>query len=213
LDFWNSKQRIAREKANPGPVLWKGDCMKMLLHICCAPCAVAIVEKFLQEQGMELGGLFFNPNIHPKEEFDKRKDAVLAMSQEYGVPVSVNELNMLDYWRSSLPADKRGRCSWCYSVRLEEAARYAAENGHDVFTTSLLISPYQDHELIASIGEKAASRHGIRFHYEDFRPLYRAGRERARGKQWYMQKYCGCYYSYAESDHPKKPIYFMENDL
>ncbi|NLW03064.1 MAG: epoxyqueuosine reductase QueH [Clostridiaceae bacterium] len=187
--------------------------MKMLLHICCAPCAVPIVERFLPEQGMELAGLYFNPNIHPKEEFDKRKGAVLTMAEDYGVPVSVNELNMLDYWRDSLPADKSKRCIYCYSVRLEEAARYASEYGYDVFTTSLLISPYQDHELIASMGEKAALRHGVRFHYEDFRPLYRKGKELARGKQWYIQKYCGCFFSYTESDHPKKPIYFTENEL
>lgn len=187
--------------------------MKMLLHICCAPCAVAIVEKFLSEQGMELKGLYFNPNIHPLEEFEKRRDAVLAMSQDYGVPVAVNDLNMLDFWRGRLSADKSQRCTYCYTVRLEEAARFAAENGHDVFTTSLLISPYQNHELIARIGERAAERHGVRFYYEDFRPLFRKGRERARGKHWYMQKYCGCYYSYFESDHPKKPIYFTENNL
>lgn len=187
--------------------------MKMLLHICCAPCAVAIVEKFLSKEGTELGGLYFNPNIHPKEEFDKRKEAVLAMSLDYGFPVEVNELNLLEYWRSKLPAEKEKRCLYCYTVRLEEAARYAAENGYDVFTTSLLISPYQDHDLIAQVGERMAARHGVMFYYEDFRPLFREGRERARGKHWYMQKYCGCWYSYAESDHPRKPIYFLENNL
>lgn len=193
--------------------LRKVDFMRMLLHICCAPCSVAIVEKFLAEQKVEIEGLYFNPNIHPKEEFDKRKDSVLAMSEDYGVPVTINELNQLDYWRDTLEPYKSQRCSYCYGVRMDETARYAAKNGYDVFTTSLLISPYQDHELIISMGEKAASRHGVRFYYEDFRPLYRKGRERARGKHWYMQKYCGCYYSYGESDHPKKPIYFIENNL
>ncbi|SHJ36640.1 epoxyqueuosine reductase QueH [Thermoclostridium caenicola] len=187
--------------------------MKMLLHICCAPCAVAIVEKFLSERDMELTGLYFNPNIHPREEFDKRKASVIAMAEDYGVPVALNELNQLDHWQNSLTAEKPGRCAYCYAVRLEEAARYARETEHDVFTTSLLISPYQDHDLIVRTAKKAAARHGVRFYYEDFRPLYRAGRERARGKHWYMQKYCGCIYSYTESDHPKKPIYFTENNL
>jgi len=174
---------------------------------------VAIIEKFQSKQDLELTGLYFNPNIHPREEFEKRKESVIAMSEDYGMPIAINDLNQLDYWRNNLTADKPGRCAYCYTLRLEEAARYASANGYDVFTTSLLISPYQNHELIVQIAEKAAARHGVRFHYEDFRPLYRKGRERARGKHWYMQKYCGCYYSYAESDHPKKPIYFTENNL
>jgi predicted adenine nucleotide alpha hydrolase (AANH) superfamily ATPase len=187
--------------------------MRMLLHICCAPCAVAIAGRFIEDPDISLEGYFFNPNIHPMEEFNKRKASVEAMSQDLGFPVAFSDDNRLDFWLGSLSGNKESRCLACYSIRLEEAARYAASNGFDTFTTSLLISPYQNHELLARLGKEAAERHNIAFYYEDFRNLYRKGREAARAKNWYMQKYCGCFYSYGESDHPKKPIYHMENYL
>lgn len=184
--------------------------MKLLLHICCAPCAVAIVEKFNNNSDTLLGGFFYNPNIHPEEEYKKRKDALAIMSGEYNLPVIYKDSDMLEYWRNSLDEDKLIRCRMCYSIRLNEAAKTAKDNSYDAFTTSLLISPYQNHDLIKLLAEKAADKYGISFYYEDFRNLYRRGREISRGKHYYMQKYCGCFYSYSESDHPKKPIYNFE---
>lgn len=177
--------------------------MKLLLHICCAPCAVAIVEKFNNTSDTLLGGFFYNPNIHPEEEYKKRKDALAIMSGEYNLPVIYKDSDMLEYWRNSLDEDKLIRCRMCYSIRLNEAAKTAKDNSYDAFTTSLLISPYQNHDLIKLLAEKAADKYGISFYYEDFRNLYRRGREISRGKHYYMQKYCGCFYSYSESDHPK----------
>ena len=187
--------------------------MKMLLHICCAPCSVAIAEQLLEEPGMVLEGYFFNPNIHPEEEYAKRKASVKAMAEDLQFSISFNDLNQLDFWRSELSQDKNSRCAYCYTSRLEETAKFAEQKGFDAFSTSLLISPYQNHELIAQLGKKIAADHHISFYYQDFRPLYRKGREKARAKNWYMQKYCGCFYSYNESDHPKKPIYFIESIL
>lgn len=184
--------------------------MKLLLHICCAPCAVAIVDKIKNSTDLSLGGFFYNPNIHPAEEYEKRKTSVVRMSEDYGIPVDYFDENMMDYWRGKLGQDKLVRCNTCYSLRLEATAKLAKENSFDAFTTSLLISPYQDHQLIKTMGEKIADKYGISFYYEDFRELYRIGREISRGKNYYMQKFCGCFYSYSESDHPKKPIYYFE---
>lgn len=184
--------------------------MKLLLHICCAPCAVAIVDNIQVNSDISLEGFFYNPNIHPVEEYEKRKSAVEIMSGEFAVPITYQDKNMLEYWRNSLDENKLIRCTTCYSLRLDSCAKLAKENSFDAFTTSLLISPYQDHDLIKAIGEKAALKYGIPFYYQDFRKLYRKGREISRGKHYYMQKYCGCFYSYSESDHPKKPIYFTE---
>lgn len=187
--------------------------MKLLLHICCAPCAVAIAETLISRPGIVLEGLFYNPNIHPAEEFQKRMDAVKMMAADIDLPVAFYDENKLDYWKSSLTPDRNRRCWTCYSIRLEHTARFAAENNFDGFTTSLLISPYQDHELIKSIGFSLADKYGLDFYYEDFRELYRKGREISRARNYYMQKFCGCIYSYSESDHPKKPIYCFEKNL
>ncbi|MGI6084361.1 MAG: epoxyqueuosine reductase QueH [Acetivibrionales bacterium] len=181
--------------------------MRLLLHICCAPCATAIVEKFLTESDMMIEGFFYNPNIHPIEEYEKRKLSVIKMSNEYNFNVKYEDENKLEYWKNSLGNDKILRCNVCYSLRLNAAAKFAKENSFSAFTTSLLISPYQNHEFIKSMGQAIADKYGIKFYYEDFRELYRKGRETSRGRQYYMQKYCGCFYSYSESDHPKKPVY------
>jgi predicted adenine nucleotide alpha hydrolase (AANH) superfamily ATPase len=185
--------------------------MKLLLHICCAPCAVAVVETLKDRPDIVLGGYFYNPNIHPHEEFNKRMESVKTMAGDYELPVCFFDENRLDYWKSSLDHDKAQRCKTCYALRLENIARFAKENDYEAFTTSLLISPYQDHELIKSMGCSVADKYGLIFHYEDFRPLYRRGREISRARHYYMQKYCGCFYSYGESDHPKKPIYNFED--
>lgn len=181
--------------------------MKLLLHICCAPCSVAIVDKFRKMPEIELSGFFFNPNIHPYEEYIKRRGAVERMAGEYSIRVEYEDVCNPEYWKKSLIGEKEIRCRTCYSIRLDKAARYAAENNFDAYTTSLLISPYQNHELIKSLGEEFARKYGVQFYYEDFRSIYHTGRNLSRGKGYYMQKYCGCLYSYSESDHPKKPVY------
>ena len=97
-----------------------------------------------------------------------------------------------------------GRCAYCYRVRMEETARYAAEYGFDSFTTSLLISPYQNHELLKAVGETMARKYGVEFLYRDFRPGFRAGQAKAREMGLYLQKYCGCIFS--EEDRYEKKI-------
>lgn len=88
-----------------------------------------------------------------------------------------------------------GRCAYCYQVRMEETARYAAEHGFDSFTTSLLISPYQNHEAICAVARAMGGEYGVEFLYRDFRPLFREGQQFARDHGFYMQKYCGCVFS------------------
>ena len=91
-----------------------------------------------------------------------------------------------------------GRCVKCYEMRLFAAAKQAAEGGFDGFTSSLFISPYQNHELMREVAERAAAEYGVRFLYRDFRPYFRAGQERARELGMYIQKYCGCVFSEEE---------------
>ena len=102
--------------------------------------------------------------------------------------------------------DIANRCVKCYQMRLFATAEYAAQNGFDAFTSSLFISPYQNHELLKQVAEQAADEYHVRFLYEDFRPLFRQGQERARELGFYMQKYCGCVFSEEERYLKKSKI-------
>jgi predicted adenine nucleotide alpha hydrolase (AANH) superfamily ATPase len=90
------------------------------------------------------------------------------------------------------------RCAFCYRLRLEKAAETAAEKGYGAFSTTLLISPYQNHGLLKETGAELAGRYGIEFLYRDFRPRFRPGQAEARKQGAYMQKYCGCVFSEEE---------------
>jgi predicted adenine nucleotide alpha hydrolase (AANH) superfamily ATPase len=143
-------------------------------------------------------GVFLNPNIHPDDEREKRWSAYrdFGMAEHFdvrrlGVPH--------EKWLGDVSADleKPGRCRLCYAGRLIPVARLAREEGYDCFTTSLLLSIYQDHHGIAAAGEEASRQTGVPFLYRDFRVGYRRSREMARGRHIYMQKYCGCEFSLA----------------
>jgi predicted adenine nucleotide alpha hydrolase (AANH) superfamily ATPase len=157
----------------------------------------------LQENGINFEGLFYNPNIHPMDEFLKRKENVQKFSEIKGIPVTYFDDFMQDKWEG-VGEDDSIRCSMCYSLRLDKTAAYAAEKGFDAFTTTLLVSPYQKHELIKELGEKYASRYGVAFYYTDFRPGFRQGQQLAKEMGLYRQKFCGCIISYNRSPYTKK---------
>ncbi|MDF2523426.1 MAG: hypothetical protein K0R31_1067 [Clostridiales bacterium] len=171
--------------------------MKLLMHMCCAPCSVYPISE-IEKEGIEFEGLFYNPNIHPYEEFLKRKENVETFSQLKGFPVTYIDDYMQDTWESHKGSDEQ-RCNMCYSLRLDKAAATAREKGFDAYTTSLLVSPYQKHELIKELGEKFGDKYGVKFYYRDFRPGFRQGQQQARELGLYRQKFCGCIVSYNES--------------
>ena len=103
-----------------------------------------------------------------------------------------------------MAADIDHRCQYCYACRLGRTARYAAQNGFTHFSTTLLVSPYQDHEGIVQAAQRYAAQYGVEFLYRDFRPNFREGNRRARELGFYMQKYCGCVFS--EQDRYQKQI-------
>ena len=172
-----------------------------LLHICCAPCAVRCIET-LRDEGLETVGFWYNPNIHPYTEYRSRKTTLEAYAAEIHLPLIVQNEYGLRRFLTELDGAFDERCEICYRLRLEETARVAAERGFDSFTTTLLISPYQNHTLIIKEAEEAAARHGVAFLYRDFRPYFKEGQQIARDREMYMQKYCGCIFS--EEDRYKK---------
>ncbi len=168
--------------------------MKLLLHMCCAPCSV-YPAGVLMEDGIEFEGLFFNPNIHPTEEFLRRKENVEIFSGVKGIPVEYFEDFKQDTWENFKGTNDE-RCDMCYSMRLDKTAYMAKLRGFDAFTTTLLVSPYQKHDLIKELGEKYAKKYGVEFYYRDFRPGFRQGQQGAKDMGLYKQKYCGCIISY-----------------
>jgi predicted adenine nucleotide alpha hydrolase (AANH) superfamily ATPase len=177
--------------------------MKILLHCCCAPCLVQCAESLAGEQ-IKPDLFWYNPNIHPYMEYKNRRDTLVQYAADQNLDLTLfDEYGLRSFIYGVGPEDTGGgdrpaRCAWCYSTRLEKTAALAAERGYDAFCTTLLISPWQDHEGIRRAAEAAAEKHGVDFLYRDFRPRFREGQAEARALGFYMQKYCGCIFSEEE---------------
>ena len=171
--------------------------MKTLLHVCCAPCANQCVVS-LRDEKIDVYGFWYNPNIHPFTEYRARRNCLRSYAEDVQLPlIEQNDYALRPFVRA-VAEDIGNRCGKCYEIRLFEAAKQAKEGGFDSFTSSLFISPYQNHDLMAEIAQKAAAAYGVEFLYRDFRPLFKAGQEYAREHDFYMQKYCGCVFSEEE---------------
>ena len=168
--------------------------MNVLLHICCAPCANQPI-RLVREEGNAVTGFWFNPNIPPYTEYQARKRTLEEYAREIQMKLVIGGTYDLRSFITNVADNIDGRCAYCYRVRMEETARYAAEHGYEAFTTSLLISPYQRHEAIRAAAQAMGEKYGVRFLYRDFRPLFQAGQNFARAHGFYMQKYCGCIFS------------------
>ena len=179
--------------------------MKTLLHICCAPCANQPIE-VLRRDGLEVTGFWYNPNIHPFTEYRARRNCLRDYAQTIDLTlIERNDYGLRPFVRS-VAEDIEHRCVKWYEMRLFETARQAAEGGFDSFTSSLFISPYQQHELMREVAERAAAEYGVDFLYRDFRPYFRDGQNFAREHDFYMQKYCGCVFSEEERYLKKNKI-------
>jgi hypothetical protein len=177
--------------------------MKILLHICCANCAIYPLQK-MEERGDEVVGYFFNPNIHPYQEYQKRLESLKQYSERVGLKVIYRDEYVLEEFLRNVSHRVEKRCQYCYSVRLEATAREAKKNLCDGFSTTLLQSTHQDHSLIKETGERLAKEVGIPFYYEDFRQGWRKGLEVSKALGLYRQQYCGCIYSEKERFMKKK---------
>ena len=171
--------------------------MKLLMHICCSNCAVYPVRT-LQQRGIDVKGFWFNPNIHPYQEYKSRLDALRKLGDLWGLDVEYDDSYGLTEFLRNVVYHEKDRCAYCYSVRLERTALLARESKADAFTTSLLVSPYQNIDMINNIGRSLQEKYGVEFHSEDFRGGFREGRRTARELDLYSQKYCGCIYSEME---------------
>ena len=165
--------------------------MKVLVHVCCAPC-FTYPYKQLSEQGYEVTGFFYNPNIHPFMEYQTRKESVEKFAKLEQITVIYGSYDLVE------ETARPNRCKRCYMHRLEATARYAKENGFDAFTSTMLSSHQQYHDALKDIGLTCADTYEIPFHYEDFRKGVQQGNAITKTYGLYRQKYCGCIFSELE---------------
>ncbi len=168
--------------------------ISILLHCCCGPCT-AYVAKWLREHDHEATAFWYNPNVHPFTEHQKRLESMQALAKGMSLPLIIAEgYEMVDYFRAV--ASREGdRCRECYRLRLDRAARVAGEKGFEAFSTTLLISPYQDQGMIREMGERAGRENGVEFYHQDFRDGFRESQRICGELGLYHQRYCGCLYS------------------
>jgi len=175
----------------------------VLVHVCCAACALAVLEPLRRVGRVALH--FYNPNIHPLIEFRRRLTAVQVLAERERLELIADDrYGLREFLARTAPWDRPARCLACWRMRLSETARVATEKGFEAITTTLLSSSHQDHEAIRRIGEEEAAARGLAFHYEDFRPLAAKAHEEAKRMNLYRQQYCGCIFSEEERFAPTR---------
>jgi predicted adenine nucleotide alpha hydrolase (AANH) superfamily ATPase len=177
---------------------------KVLIHVCCAHCA-AYTAEYWRGQRYDVGGFWYNPNIHPFTEHQQRLESMKSLAKETNLPLIISpDYDVVEYFRRVVGHETE-RCGYCFELRLTKTAKVAHSNGYDGFTTTLLISPHQKHELIKKVGEKVAKEKGIEFLYADLRKRYSDSRHITKPMNLYRQQYCGCLFSEWERYNQEKP--------
>lgn len=173
--------------------------MKLLLHVCCAPCSTYVIETLKKDYDITL--FFYNPNVEPINEYAARLEEAEKYSKELGLPLIVGDYDNIQ-WHDAVKGhehDKEGgeRCSLCFRFRLDKTSQIAKEQGFEIFTTTLTVSPYKNAEIINNIGKEIAEKYGIDFLEADFKQKggYIKSIELSKKHKMYRQHYCGCLYS------------------
>lgn len=183
-----------------------GGTNKVLLHSCCAPCAGPLIER-MHESGLELTIFFYNPNIHPKREYEIRKQENIRYAEKLGIPFVDADYDVQDWFARAKGMERdpeRGRrCSMCFDMRFERTALYAKEHGFSVITSSLGISRWKNMEQINESGTNAASHYdGVEYWTYNWRKAGGGARmyTLAKEERFYQQQYCGCIYSLRDTN-------------
>ena len=173
---------------------------RLLLHVCCAPCAAYPVPA-LRALVPLLAGFFFNPNIQPEDEHARRLDALERYAPALRLDLVIAPGPGADAW-SAAAGRADDRCRRCYELRLRATAREARSSGFDAFSTTLLYSIHQKHELVRAVATEVARDEGVAFFYRDLREGWVEGGRSYRESGLYRQRYCGCLPSKFEREAP-----------
>jgi len=179
---------------------------KLLLHSCCAPCSGEVMEA-IHASGINYSIFFYNPNIHPKREYELRKDENIAFAEKHGIEFIDADYDT-DNWFERIKGlemePERGeRCTKCFDMRFERTALYAQENGFPVISSSLGISRWKNMNQINDCGKRAASRYDDMVYWEyNWRKVGGSQRmiEISKREEFYQQEYCGCVYSLRDTN-------------
>lgn len=182
---------------------------KCLMHTCCAPCSVYCIEK-MENENIPFDMLWFNPNIQPVTEYRKRRDCLIEYAKMNNKKLLIeDEYDIYSFVKEAV-LDIENRCKKvCYDLRLGFAAKKAKELGYNSYTTTLLVSPYQDTEALIEVGKAYGEKYGIEFLPMNFKEGFKYGQNKARELGLYMQKYCGCIFS--EAERYKKNTWKIKN--
>ncbi len=170
--------------------------MGLLLHTCCAPC-LTYSAKVFKKRYSEITALWYNPNIHPFKEYERRYKALEKYENKTGMDIIyIDEYLLESFLQEAMRSDTR--CELCYELRLGKTAEIAEKRDFDNFSTTLTISPYQDHDKIKEVGNRIGERKGIEFIYKDMRDGFSEHHKLANEMDLYKQGYCGCIFSEKE---------------
>ena len=181
---------------------------KLLLHICCAPCSTHVIDVLSRDY--EVTGFFYNPNIHPDEEYRRRLREAIRYAKIAGVELITGDYDPERWFEAvkGLEGEPEGgrRCRICFEMRLERTAQVARERGFEVFTTTLSVSPHKKADVINEVGRLVAERHGLEFLEADFKKKGGFERSVKLSKQYglYRQNYCGCIFSLREAEKRRR---------
>ena len=180
--------------------------MKLFLHACCAPCAIYPIKTAKKDGYDSITGFFYNPNIHLEGEFKKRLSETKKVFDSYKLDLIIPEYKSREYFEciSDCENKEKKRCFDCWRLRLDKTVSVAKEEGFDAFTTTLLVSPYQDHDVLKDSAKALAEKYGIDFYYKDFRTGFKDAHNEAKREGIYCQNYCGCVFSIVEREERRK---------
>jgi len=173
--------------------------------MCCSNCSLYPMKSLLSK-GVDVKGLWFNPNIYPLPEYELRLASLQDLQRLWHIDVEYVDKYGSDDFVRELGNSHDNRCIRCYTVRLEKTAKTAKKMNLKGFTTSLLVSPYQKFDSIVSLGKEMEKRYSIPFYVEDFRVGYRENIPLSKELGLYRQKYCGCVFSQQESTRQRTKI-------
>ncbi len=180
---------------------------RLLLHICCAPCSTHVIETL--KDGYDITGFFYNPNIHPKEEYLRRSREMEGLAQEIGIEVIEGDYDVREWFKAveGLEEEPEGgrRCEICTGMRLEKTAELASNQGFQSFTTTLTIGPQKDAKLINTVGDELSKRYNIEFLDANFKKKdgFKKSVELSKKHGLLRQDYCGCIFSKREREAEK----------